>query len=1343
MFSVSRWRPILFWAVLGLPIPAAPATPLANPISDASVLVRRGEIHKAMESLDQRIQAEPDSRVKSELIASRLVLHEFNDDREGYASALQKYISISLDILKKAEKEDKLYLSDLLLTGVAYGNQMHNKKNAADKYLRYERDGNTGVVTPSVSLYKTISKAAVAYRFKETEFSYDLVYRATNLLITENIRAPLTQLALSRYARILTYQICDQRELKILYAALNRYELLEPKNPTLAPHVKANLLGFLYDTGSLEKSEREQLISKLKTIALSVPPADRRSITQLVNQKEATELLIRWVSDDSSMVSYAGNLEWLNSDSADLSLMALGAKVFYDVLSQRKADLSGVNRGLENLEKFLQVSDRSDGTFGFAQSISVVLSSLRHLANGEKDREISALEAYVSAVLEHRQRDVGWAVDDVNRDDFVQLTVSLYVSKRLSVLDNRSRALAELNHYIVQTLALGKNASQVQASVLYASLNNDLALERGRGYLSLKTDRLRLLGKIFDGLFSGSNLNGNQEATYLNLKRSSGLSDIHHHLLRTRAKLIEAPSKKFVYFTRLDEVVLSDGVFFAHGNASAYGVSVSKFGNDYRSRFWSEAEISKQRQLSTNILNRSISLVERDRLNKVFWSEVFSRLHPPDVSKKVAFGSGPTYFDLPISIINFSAGWLVDLSNPQVFWSTRQAVQGISNPDGYSSKATKKTFDYSFVGIGDPIVQSQSQLAAIAETESLIRGAGQSLELFVLPPLPDTADELRAIASNADGPSILALGGEATNAKVKSLDFSQFEVTSFATHGVMSTESGLESPSLLLSDDGSGPSSRFLTVEDVGDLAGVSPVLLLSACNTASTDRGAQQAGYSSSLAEAFMARGAQLVISSYWSVDSNATKKLMTQFSLKFFKSHKGDLGSVSFWASVRELKLDHKDYLDWGAFVPAGDYRRPAGTSKAKSLWAERLWINDGVISDVGPRETLALISASKGPSAEFVTGIEVFDVFQNKLIWSHPIENQATNSAKAVYLSADKLLVLWVSGQERSLKAKLFDLTTSNLRNACDLGLPDGKVIHDVVVKDESVFLILGSGPGRLDVVKFNPESCSSESISVDLPRNSERTVVGVELYDFDSRGPTALFVNMVGRFEGSGQVRVNRLNQKVKCDYHSGLWASRLNWRDRSHTPGKNYLSGYGLPEISSTDREWKKRDQVYLRYSDNCELRNYLVLGDPKKITDWIVDGNPRVDRIPVRTSREVADKPSPTEFFFNSAFAYVNAISRATDGSFFVMGAPVLSGKWALSDSVSDRRTLARSFLASSSIFAADVTIGRADRVRSAVGCDGGFFLFSRTPTRALIGCRVLLENGVAVPRSIHLHHLK
>jgi CHAT domain-containing protein len=185
-----------------------------------------------------------------------------------------------------------------------------------------------------------------------------------------------------------------------------------------------------------------------------------------------------------------------------------------------------------------------------------------------------------------------------------------------------------------------------------------------------------------------------------------------------------------------------------------------------------------------------------------------------------------------------------------------------------------------FVGIGDPVLQGPPGGARGVKLASLFRGGVADVDsVRRLPPLPDTADELKALA-RAQGASEndLFLGAKATETSIKAAPLDQYRTIAFATHGLVAGElSGLSEPALVLTppqqtmpdDDG------LLTASEITQLKLNADWVIMSACNTASGD---QPGGEGlSGLAKAFFYAGSRALIVSHWPVASMAAVRLTT----------------------------------------------------------------------------------------------------------------------------------------------------------------------------------------------------------------------------------------------------------------------------------------------------------------------------------------------------------------------------------------------------------------------------------------------------------------------------------
>jgi CHAT domain-containing protein len=190
-------------------------------------------------------------------------------------------------------------------------------------------------------------------------------------------------------------------------------------------------------------------------------------------------------------------------------------------------------------------------------------------------------------------------------------------------------------------------------------------------------------------------------------------------------------------------------------------------------------------------------------------------------------------------------------------------------------------------GYGDPVFQRQ-QRAKVATAEivtrsytAYYRGSRANLETLRsgLPPLPETADELKSVAKRLGAAERdIHLGMGATEAAVKKADLDSYRIVYFATHGLVSGDvDGLAEPALALTlpKEATEQDDGLLTASEVAQLKLAADFVVLSACNTAAGDQPGAEA--LSGLARAFFYAGARALLVSHWPVASDAAVRLTT----------------------------------------------------------------------------------------------------------------------------------------------------------------------------------------------------------------------------------------------------------------------------------------------------------------------------------------------------------------------------------------------------------------------------------------------------------------------------------
>ncbi len=214
----------------------------------------------------------------------------------------------------------------------------------------------------------------------------------------------------------------------------------------------------------------------------------------------------------------------------------------------------------------------------------------------------------------------------------------------------------------------------------------------------------------------------------------------------------------------------------------------------------------------------------------------------------------------------------------------------------------------SFAGIGNPILTGKNNILirGVVLANEGMRG-NLSKSLSSLAPLPETEGELRAI-SQMFQKSDLFLGVDATEANFRSLDLSQYDVISFATHALVSNEiDNLFEPALVLTpvDENISANDGLLSAKEVSKLNLDAEIVVLSACNTASSIDESNSEGLTG-LANSFFSAGAKSLLVSYWSVISESAVDVTTRI---FKPSNEGRSYAHKHRNAVLDLLQNSKD--------------------------------------------------------------------------------------------------------------------------------------------------------------------------------------------------------------------------------------------------------------------------------------------------------------------------------------------------------------------------------------------------------------------------------------------------
>lgn len=189
-----------------------------------------------------------------------------------------------------------------------------------------------------------------------------------------------------------------------------------------------------------------------------------------------------------------------------------------------------------------------------------------------------------------------------------------------------------------------------------------------------------------------------------------------------------------------------------------------------------------------------------------------------------------------------------------------------------------------FVGYGAPVFAVSERMARFVAPSDPSGGSdtrsADRARLATLAPLPGTEVELRAMAKVLGAsPRNIVLGPAATETALRAdRRIASARVLAFATHGLLPRElNGRNEAALVLSlpktitttDDG------LLTASEASELSIGADWVILSACNTASAEGGADSL---SALSRGFLYAGAKALLASHWRVADDATAALTVE---------------------------------------------------------------------------------------------------------------------------------------------------------------------------------------------------------------------------------------------------------------------------------------------------------------------------------------------------------------------------------------------------------------------------------------------------------------------------------
>jgi CHAT domain-containing protein len=239
---------------------------------------------------------------------------------------------------------------------------------------------------------------------------------------------------------------------------------------------------------------------------------------------------------------------------------------------------------------------------------------------------------------------------------------------------------------------------------------------------------------------------------------------------------------------------------------------------------------------------------------------------------------------------------------------------------------------------GNPIFATQNgQTAANQTSDDQSKHATRSIELDRDSSDPPTFGRLfysaREIANLRDvateAQTFTASDYDATRDQLLSMDFTQYAILHFATHGLLNPERPVNSGLLLSTITRDGRTvNGFVGLQDIYSLRAPVDLVVLSACQTGlgKDIRGEGLVG----LTRGFMYAGATSVVASLWKVEDEATAELMKRFYVEMLKNRKTPAEALrAAQNSIRQEPQWSAPHY-WAGFTLQGEYRYVVNSSQ-----------------------------------------------------------------------------------------------------------------------------------------------------------------------------------------------------------------------------------------------------------------------------------------------------------------------------------------------------------------------------------------------------------------------------
>jgi CHAT domain-containing protein len=255
-----------------------------------------------------------------------------------------------------------------------------------------------------------------------------------------------------------------------------------------------------------------------------------------------------------------------------------------------------------------------------------------------------------------------------------------------------------------------------------------------------------------------------------------------------------------------------------------------------------------------------------------------------------------------------------------------------------------------YLGFADPSLPRNDERAFTSVTRSFLRRSavlervcGETRNaLMRIEALPETAAEVRQVGESLGTPGSVLTGAAFSDDAVRGrADLADYQVLYFATHGLLPQPEACVPEPALVTSLGGGDSDALLDTSEILNLKIDADLVVLAACDTGGAGAGVDRTGLTGGgealggLTRAMVYAGSRALVVSHWSVDSEASVRLMTGL---FASGAPTMAQALQRSQAILQNDPNHAHPYFWAPFTLVGDGARPLPAMSRRVAQAAR---------------------------------------------------------------------------------------------------------------------------------------------------------------------------------------------------------------------------------------------------------------------------------------------------------------------------------------------------------------------------------------------------------------------